>query len=536
MENQLFTVVEDSACEPALHTVPETDSVRKAAAAALITKVAIEGAFDDMRPIPHIAHEVKTRLNAIIGFSEILKVSVHDTTLRHYISIIRTSGEALLTLVNNGYTKLTAAPDDHALVVRERGTEHADYARPEQAGFAALAEARSEWESLLDHGKLETDRTVVFAVDDNEDNLAIIAHLFAKENIRMFAFSNGHELLEAIQLVTPSLILLDVVMPAMDGYEVCRRLKNNAQTEHIPVIFLTGKTDPDDIVQGFHAGGVDYIAKPFRKEELLSRVHTHLTLHETQRSLKNAVREKDVLLDETLKGSIRVLIDILAMTNPDAFAQTIRVRSIAKKMAMRLGLENVWEIEIGVLLSHLGCALLPQEIVSKKQAGRRLTTQENTIFNSHPKTAARFIANIPRLEQVAESILNQFADYDPVLGADIIKDFIRIVFDYDNLIQSGNTQQQALDQMNGATQRYNPLVLGALEAEVRRLIDGCVVRTVQFDELKPGMIIADDIRNASNLILVRRNSELSEVLLEKLQNLRYCGRTYDPVKILEHVN
>ncbi len=79
-------------------------------------------------------------------------------------------------------------------------------------------------------------------------------------------------------------------------------------------------------------------------------------------------------------------------------------------------------------------------------------------------------------------------------------------------------------------------MLGALEAEVRRLIGGCVVRTVQFDELRPRMIIADDIRNASNIILVRRNSELSEVLLEKLQNLRYCGRTYDPVKILEHVN
>ncbi len=422
MENQLFSVIEDPACDAAPQTAPETDREREAAAAALITKVAIEGAFDDTAPIPHIAHEVKTRLNAIIGFSEILKASVHDTTLRHYISIIRTSGDALLALVNNGYKNLTAVPDEHALVVRGRGIEYAERARAEHAGVAALANARSEWENLLDHGKLDTDRTVVFAVDDNEDNLAIIAHLFAEEKIRMFPFTNGHDLLEAIQFVTPSLILLDVVMPAMDGYDVCRRLKVNERTEHLPVIFLTGRTDPDDIVRGFHAGGVDYIAKPFRREELLSRVTTHLALHETQRSLKSAVREKDMLLDETLKGSIKMLIDILALTNPDAFAQTIRVRGIAKKMAVRLGLENVWEIEIGVLLSQLGCAMLPPEIIMKNQTGRRLTARECALFKSHPKAAARFIANIPRLEQVAESILNHFTDYDPVHSVDLIKD------------------------------------------------------------------------------------------------------------------
>ncbi len=507
-----------------------------------------------------ISHEFNTRLNAIIGFSEILKGAITDPTLRHYVDVIRSSGDMLLSLVHNnidGSTIDRGVQGKTALCVRQKNHNNISDARtghiiaaddvgrqmPQCLGLTrdesviqtALMNARMQWDTLIAHGTFESVHNAVFAVDDNEDNLTIIAHLFAENNITMFPFTSGHDVLEATQLVRPSLILLDVVMPSMDGYEVCRRLKDNGNMDHIPIIFLTSRTEPIDIIRGFHSGGADYIVKPFRKEELLSRVKTHLALHDSEESLKDALNAKGQLLDETLKGSIRMLIDILAMTNPETFAQTIRARNLAKKMAVRLGLENAWEIEIGVLLSQLGCAVIPSDIVQKKQAGNKLTSQENCIFNSHPKVAARFISSIPRLEQVAESIQNQFGDYHSKTDPDIISDFIRIVFDYDNRIQAGSTQQQALEEMEKKVGQFNPLLLGALEAEVRRLLDGFVIRTVAFDELKSGMVLADDLHNSSNVILVRRNSELSDVLLEKLKNLRYCGRNYEPVKILEHV-
>ena len=90
--------------------------------------------------------------------------------------------------------------------------------------------------------------------------------------------------------VQPDLILLDVMMPEMDGFETCRRLKAAEQWRHIPVIFLTAKTETADIVQGFELGAVDYVAKPFNAHELLARVNTHLTMDELRRSLagKNA--------------------------------------------------------------------------------------------------------------------------------------------------------------------------------------------------------------------------------------------------------
>jgi response regulator RpfG family c-di-GMP phosphodiesterase len=493
-----------------------------------------------------INHEIKTRLTAIIGFTEILKTSIAEPKQLHYLDVIRSSGDALLALVNTYFYE----PPHHVSTALCRQAPSEEEGKDPEAEFlyerdrnacrqlvvqTSLKEAQQEWNNVLATATFDTLHDVVFAVDDNVDNLTIIAHLFAEQSIKMFPFTNGKDMLEAVQLVTPSLILLDIMMPMMDGYEVCRRLKESDSTAHIPIIFLTSKSSPDDIIEGFQSGGVDYIAKPFRAEELLSRVKTHLKLSQTEQSLKEALHEKGQLLDETLKGSIRVLIDILAMTNPEAFAQTLRVRGIAKKMALRLGLANVWEIEIGVLLSHLGCAVIPTEIVQKKQAGHHLTAQENSIFNSHPKAAARFISSIPRLEQVAESIQHQHSDYQSNDYPDIIRDFIRIVFDYDNRIQSGCTQQQALDDMNRKLGKYNPLVLGALEAEIRRFMDGYVIQTVAFEDLTPGMILADDLRNASNVILVRRNTELSEVLIEKLRNIRYGARPNEPVRILEQM-
>jgi class 3 adenylate cyclase len=96
---------------------------------------------------------------------------------------------------------------------------------------------------------------------------------------------NGRQALEALARVRPDLILLDVMMPEVDGFETCRRIKASEEWRQIPIIFLTAKTEISDIVQGFELGAVDYVAKPFNAHELLARVNTHLTVDELRRSL-----------------------------------------------------------------------------------------------------------------------------------------------------------------------------------------------------------------------------------------------------------
>ena len=130
----------------------------------------------------------------------------------------------------------------------------------------------------------------ILVVDDTPANIQTLTATLKKEGYQISVATNGKQALEVLARVQPDLILLDVMMPEMDGFETCRQLKAAEQWRHIPVIFLTAKTETADIVQGFELGAVDYVAKPFNAHELLARVNTHLTMDELRRSLaaKNA--------------------------------------------------------------------------------------------------------------------------------------------------------------------------------------------------------------------------------------------------------
>lgn len=118
----------------------------------------------------------------------------------------------------------------------------------------------------------------VLIVDDNAGNLALLQAILEAKGYRIEMAENGEEALEKANEFHPDLILLDVMMPVMDGFETCQQLKKSRETKEIPVIFLTAKTDVEDVIKGFEIGAVDYIAKPFNEKELLVRVNTHIKL------------------------------------------------------------------------------------------------------------------------------------------------------------------------------------------------------------------------------------------------------------------
>ena len=130
----------------------------------------------------------------------------------------------------------------------------------------------------------------ILVVDDTPANIQTLAAILKQQGYLISVATNGKQALDVLARVQPDLILLDVMMPEMDGFETCRRIKASESWRHIPVIFLTAKTETTDIVQGFELGAVDYVAKPFNTHELLARVNTHLTLDELRSSLaeKNA--------------------------------------------------------------------------------------------------------------------------------------------------------------------------------------------------------------------------------------------------------
>ncbi len=130
---------------------------------------------------------------------------------------------------------------------------------------------------------MEKSSANILIVDDTPNNLRLLTEMLSAQGYKVRAVLNGVRALRAIQSTLPDLILLDVMMPEMDGYEVCEMLKDNPQTRDIPIIFISALGETEDKLKAFKIGGVDYISKPFQVAEVLARVKTHLalkTLHE----------------------------------------------------------------------------------------------------------------------------------------------------------------------------------------------------------------------------------------------------------------
>ncbi|WP_437970702.1 response regulator [Sorangium sp. So ce260] len=146
-------------------------------------------------------------------------------------------------------------------------------------------------------------------VDDAPANLAVIIAHLEDEGFEIAIAQDGEEALERAELLRPDLILLDVVLvPGIDGFETCRRLKASASTREIPVIFMTALADTADKVAGFEAGGVDYVTKPFQLDEVVARVRTHLAMHAMRRKIEaqNAQLQREIAMREQFESALRL--------------------------------------------------------------------------------------------------------------------------------------------------------------------------------------------------------------------------------------
>ncbi len=127
---------------------------------------------------------------------------------------------------------------------------------------------------------------VVLVVDDQPNNLKVLLTFLERQNFQVMVAQNGERALQAVANGQPEILLLDVMMPGMDGFETCRKLKENKETASIPVIFMTALDGVEDKVTGFEVGGVDYITKPFQEVEVLARLNTHITMRRQQLALE----------------------------------------------------------------------------------------------------------------------------------------------------------------------------------------------------------------------------------------------------------
>ena len=157
----------------------------------------------------------------------------------------------------------------------------------------------------------------ILIVDDAPENLAVLRKLMVEQGYQTFVATSGERALKIARRVHPDLILLDVVMPGMDGFETCRELKGHASTRRIPVIFMSAKTGTDDVVAGFDIGAIDYIRKPLQLAEVCARVRTQLQIRSTSENQEEQAERLRTIVNNMAEGLLIIEADgRIQFTNP----------------------------------------------------------------------------------------------------------------------------------------------------------------------------------------------------------------------------
>ncbi len=175
-----------------------------------------------------------------------------------------------------------------------------------------------------------TKNELILVIDDDSLNMSIISEFLKEHNFKVVSAQNGKQGIRQAKSSRPDLILLDVLMPGIDGFETCLHLKSDEVTKDIPIIFMTSLTDVEDQVKGFAAGGVDYITKPVQGEVVLARVETHLAVRNLQKSLEQQIAELDAFA-HTVAHNLKSPLSILTgygsfLTEELADTQNKRIR------------------------------------------------------------------------------------------------------------------------------------------------------------------------------------------------------------------
>lgn len=265
--------------------------------------------------------------------------------------------------------------------------------------------------------RMEKDRDLVLIVDDNPTNIDLLISTLTGE-YRLGVAINGPKSLEYVSKQKPDIILLDIMMPGMNGFEVCSRLKSDPETQDIPIIFITAVDDVSRKIKGFELGAVDYITKPFLAEEVRERVRTHLTLKSMREKLADRnidlevkVREKTIELEKMLEATIATITLIAEIRDPYTSGHQRRVADLASAIAkhMRLSKERIRAVELAGILHDIGKIRIPTSVLNRPG---RLLEAERELLKIHPEISYKLLKRIPFPLPVADIVLQHHERMD----------------------------------------------------------------------------------------------------------------------------
>lgn len=248
----------------------------------------------------------------------------------------------------------------------------------------------------------------ILIVDDVDTNRFLLRDIIQELGYQPVLAENGVQALKVVGRIHPQIIILDIAMPEMDGYEVCKALKENAETREIPIIFISAFDDPSDIVQGFTLGGEDYIIKPFIPEIVKARIGLHLKLSDASQRLQNINRQLQTSVSEQLrqlemeKRNVLYALTRVARENVcydkehmERLCYNCRIMAEAMQLSSKYGDQipdsYIDTIALAAPLCDLGNVAIPTQILQKKDI---LTEEDEKKLRSHTVVGARILQDI----------------------------------------------------------------------------------------------------------------------------------------------
>lgn len=253
------------------------------------------------------------------------------------------------------------------------------------------------------------DTPLVLIVDDNSTNIDLLFDML-KKFYRIGVAKTGVKALDYAGRHIPDLILLDIIMPGMNGFEVCSRLKEESSTKDIPVIFITGMTETVHKAQGFKLGAVDYITKPFHAAEVEARVRAHISLNSMRRELNSQniileqkVREKTAELRKMLEATVLTMAMMVEVRDPYTAGHQQRVARLAAAIAEKMALskDQLDAIRLAGILHDIGKIRIPDSIINRPG---KLLDVEFEMLRIHPQVGYDIMGGIPTPWPVADII------------------------------------------------------------------------------------------------------------------------------------
>jgi response regulator RpfG family c-di-GMP phosphodiesterase len=399
----------------------------------------------------------------------------------------------------------------------------------------------------------------VLCVDDDANMLKAYSLLRSQGRQKQQGYEidtagSGQAGLEALARRGPyAVILADYRMPGLNGIEFLRRARQ--ESPQSMRMMVTGFADLDTAVEALNEGWLfRFLTKPCS----LAALSRDIAAAVEQYQLAAADKE---LLALTLGGSVKALTDVLALANPAAFACGSRIQRLVRQLALELGADSLWEVELSAMLSQVGCLTVAEQTLRKVRLGAKLDSDEAAAFSRHPRVGHDLIVHIPRLGEVARAIAYQQKNFDgsgspcdALKGAEIplAARILKVAIDYDVLQLRNLSPADILERLEARRGHYDPAVLKALAAGqappqapltekflVSDLV-GMLDKPAKTKELRlgnlvegqMGMVLAEDVFAEDDSLVLRKGHEITVGLLERLRSLSRHMKIREPIRVL----